>query len=252
MLPDFSQVLQSSERIDSYVNLIPARYYCPEDGNHKKGVPTTTAISTRTKKTNKKAPINNPKNALSKNELREKLLAKIKEVQAKRTSSGDGKKRKRGEKRVHNDEVSFPKVIATKSATSKQYEEATPGSKKKNLENEIRNIERKQQKVNKIESAAERTTVQHSERMEKALSRAQGTKIRDNVSKLKKTLKTKDKKKDKGKQEWKGRVDAVKQKNADRQKNRKENIQKYRTKKGKRKNGFEGQGHGYLNKDAET
>jgi len=254
MLPDLAQVLQSSNRIDAYVNLIPARYYCPEDGTKKKGVQTTTAISTRTKKRNKQAPVNNPRNALSKSELREKLLAKIQEVQAKRKSTGDGKKRKRGEKRAHSEEVSFPNVVATKTAQSKQYEEATAGSKKRHLENDIRNIERKQEKVNRIGSVAERTEVQHSDRMEKALRRAQGTKIRDNVAKLKKTLKTKEKKKDKGKQEWKGRVDTVKQKNADRQAKRKENIQKYRTKKGKnRKNGFEGQGgKDFLNKDSET
>jgi len=249
-LPTINDVLTISNKIDSYVDLIPARYYCPEDGVTKKGVRTSEAVAKQTKKRNKKAPINDPKLALSKNELREKLLAKIKEVKDARQAKKDGKKRKRGEKRALEDDVTYANFVDKDAETQ---EETGPSSKKHKLEKDIRNIERREAKINKMDDIKERAGAKHSDKMEKALRRAGGIKIRDNVSKLKKTLKTKEKQKSKGKEEWKERVQDVKKKNADKQVKRKENIQKYRTKKGKRKNGFEGQkGEGFINKDKET
>jgi len=192
----------------------------------KKGIPTVTAISSKTKKRNKQAAVNDPKNALSKNQLREKLQAKIQDMEERRKIQGDGTKRKRGEKRARTTDTSaveFANVVSSAKDLKSNYENevANPSSKKRRIENEIRNIERKKEKINRIGSVAERTEIQHSSRMEDALKRAQGSKIRDDIPKLKKTLKSKEKKKGKGKEAWEGRVQDVKQKNADRQTKRK-------------------------------
>eukprot|EP00397_Hematodinium_sp_SG-2012_P030690 GEMP01032525.1.p1 GENE.GEMP01032525.1~~GEMP01032525.1.p1 ORF type:complete len:255 (+),score=70.86 GEMP01032525.1:93-857(+) len=250
---ELASVLESSDTIDRYLNMIPSRYYLSEDDIARKRAQTTPAASSGVKKKKKKTP-SDPKGTLSRNQLRAKLLAKIEEMKKSREADPDteGKKgRRRGEKRVLNEDVSFAKVVQEAKTSALPYEDGKAGSKRRELEKNIRTLERQKGKVEKITDVTERTEAQQSLRMEKALARAQGGKIRDNVSKLKKTLRTKDKKKEKGKQAWKERVNEEKSKNNVKQAKRKENIDKYRTKKGKRQNGFEGQ-QGFLNKDKET
>lgn len=254
-MPTFKEVMENLNIINLFVDTIPARYYCPEDGVSKRGMTTTEAVSRMAKQKSKKAPVH--KHSLGHNQLREKLQERIREARLARTANpeNEGRKRKRGEKRAQVEDVSYPNFVKSKDEDElKRYEEPMPGTKRKVLEKDIRNIERSEQKLKSMENDKERAEKIHAERMEKALQRAGGAKIMDDVSKLKKTLKHKEKKKGKGHEAWKGRVDDVAKKNADRQAKRKDNIQKYRTsKKTKRRNGFEGQkGSGFLNKDKEV
>jgi len=242
---ELGAVLASGEVIDCFLNMIPARYYFPEDGVTRKGLQTTTVLAERTKTAKRKRP-GSQHVPLSKNQLHEKLLAKIEEMKKNRQSDKKerGKSRQRGKRAV--EDVSFAKVMESTTPTP----ENKAGSKRRKLERDIRDAERVKKKIGNIADVAERTETQNSVRMEKALQRAQGNKIHDDVSKLKKTLKRKTKRREKGKKGWEERVNEEKADFAARQTKRKDNLQK-RSKKKKRRNGFEGK-PGFLNQDVET
>jgi len=135
-------------------------------------------------------------------------------------------------------------VIETKYADPKK------GQKMKRLEQEIRQEERERKKIDKLDTAEKMETMAE-DRMSKALMKAGGEKVRDNIGKLNKTKKNLEKKKERNREKWVKRESAKNDKGVTRQEERKENIQKFRGKAPlKKRTGFEGKrGDGVINKD---
>ncbi|KAI9807756.1 MAG: hypothetical protein M1825_005061 [Sarcosagium campestre] len=91
--------------------------------------------------------------------------------------------------------------------------------------------EKKKSRIQSL-SEAKRREVEEMDAWLKAQKRAQGEKVKDDPSLLKKTLKRKDKAKTRSEGEWKERIDGVEKGMEARQKKREDNLQKRREGKG--------------------
>lgn len=127
------------------------------------------------------------------------------------------------------------------------------GAKVSKLRAALREEEAVNQKMAKAESEGRGEEMRKELAMKKALMRAKGEKVHDDIGKLRKTQKQLDKKKMKGKEAWTARAETERQAGEDRQDKRKQNL-KQRTSKGKKKmaernlrSGFEGKRTGLLN-----
>ena len=103
----------------------------------------------------------------------------------------------------------------------------------------IKATESKQARISHLDEA-KRTNITEKELWLNAKKRAQGERIRDDTSLLKKTLKRKEKAKKKSEKEWDERIEGLRKGQAMRQKKRDENIQKRRDEKrmqGRKKRG---------------
>ncbi|PIO69658.1 surfeit locus protein 6 [Teladorsagia circumcincta] len=101
----------------------------------------------------------------------------------------------------------------------------------------INKVEKREEKLEKLkqkepEKAAE---LEHDIKWKRALSRAQGIKVKDNMELLQKGLKRKEKMKEKRKENWANRKSNVEREEAKRQEKRKGNLQKRIDEKKKRK-----------------
>jgi len=95
----------------------------------------------------------------------------------------------------------------------------------------IKAAERKQQRVNGLDEA-KRTDIEEKEVWLNARKHANGERVRDDTTLLKKTLKRKEKAKQKSEKEWKERLEGVEKGKAMRQRKRDDNLKKRRDEKG--------------------
>jgi hypothetical protein len=318
-------------RIDSYVNLIPPRYYLNEnqqdalkEGENNKtkkkksmydpalckttsqllaelgGAQKQSSGSSSKKKNGKKQKVKESfGEGLSRNELRDKLqlrIAELKDERRRRQSEKDKNKAKEiREARAANGQPVKERASAPSKAAREQTSETGQSKKRKEvgvprnavveddidtgkldfepqaadvpfeatvnpkgtkgakLQKAIREEEARKRKIAEVAGDSEAEAAINNElQMKRALARARGEKVHDDVSRLRKSQKINDKKKKKTKEKWNARIETVEKAIQDKQKTRKENIQKkVQSKKKNRdaKRGFEGKVEGYLNKE---
>lgn len=213
-------------------------------------------------------------NGLSRNELREKLQSRIAELKDERKrrqserdkakakaardapENGESKKRKEidvSKNAVVDDDVDAGKLDFEPQAAELPFEATVNarGAKARRLQQAIREEDVRKKKLAAVAGDAEaEAAVNREVRMQRALARARGEKVHDDVSRLRRSAKQVDKRKKKTKENWNLRVDAVEKSMKEKQKTRKDNIAKKVASKKKNQNrGFEGKVEGYLNKD---
>merc|ERR1712137_918320 len=136
------------------------------------------------------------------------------------------------------------------SEVAHAIEKNPKGERVRRLESQLRKED--SEKV-RLEQAGEdeRDDMERDFAMDAAVARARGEKVYDDVNKLRKGAKLRERKKVKGIAKWKDRVDLKQQYQDDRVSRRHDNLQKrVARKKGRKKQrgGFEGKHNGYLNK----
>eukprot|EP00746_Dinoflagellata_sp_MGD_P167020 gnl/MRDRNA2_/MRDRNA2_97311_c0_seq1.p1 gnl/MRDRNA2_/MRDRNA2_97311_c0~~gnl/MRDRNA2_/MRDRNA2_97311_c0_seq1.p1 ORF type:complete len:331 (-),score=118.39 gnl/MRDRNA2_/MRDRNA2_97311_c0_seq1:19-1011(-) len=325
------RLLEVASRIDSYVDLIPSRYYLNEnqqdalkDADKKKkkrpsydpalckttsqllaqagGAAQSAGSGSKTKngkkrKLEKFSADANGLNKLSHNELRDKLqlrIAELKDERRRRQSERDKNKAKeireargtKGDKPARERTSRAAREQSSENGQSKRRKETgvpgnavveddidagqldfepqsadvpfeatvnPRGTKGARLQKAIREEEARKRKIAAVAGDAEaEAEINNEVRMQRALARAKGEKVHDDVARLRKSQKLNEKKKKKTKEKWNARIDTVEKEIKEKQKTRKENIQKkVQSKKKNReaKRGFEGKVEGYLNKD---
>jgi len=222
----------------------------------------STLNSTKTTKRSQSLPTQQSKIG-GRQGLAEKLQAKINEITEKRKNKQKESAAKMKMQRMttqkadgHNSHNSHHKKAVTEDLSVKvnvqkrdqdiKYEAPKKGAKFKNLEADIRNLERDEKKLSKL-SVDERVSIEAEDRMNKALKKASGEKIRDDVNKLKKTQKNLVNEKQKRIDKRSERVLAVQKAAFEKQERRAEHLSK-RAEKKKFRPGFEG-ARGVINKD---
>lgn len=97
----------------------------------------------------------------------------------------------------------------------------------------LRAVQNKQSRINSLDET-KREDIAEKDMWLNARKRAQGERIRDDTSLLKKTLKRKEKQKKKSEKEWSERLEGIKKAGAMKQKKREDNLAKRREEKGKK------------------
>ncbi|EER07364.1 Surfeit locus protein, putative [Perkinsus marinus ATCC 50983] len=138
------------------------------------------------------------------------------------------------EKTNVKEDLDFSSFNFKKRAADVEEHKEKRVSKRQRLEKEIHEAEKEQQQIAQASSAEERVKLSQDKAIERAMKRAAGEKVHDDVHKLRKAHKAIDKKKNKSREEWAARSREVKEKQAAAQAKRKENIQKYRGKNAKK------------------
>lgn len=123
------------------------------------------------------------------------------------------------------------------------------GAKAARLRQSMREVEKDNKLLEKADHEGRRDDARREIAMRKALQRARGEKVVDDVSYLKKGQKNIELGKKRTKEQWKERVAQMEGAAMDKQQKRKENLAKKRSKKARERDGFEGKDSGYLNKD---
>ncbi|CAK9065138.1 unnamed protein product [Durusdinium trenchii] len=124
------------------------------------------------------------------------------------------------------------------------------GQKVRKLQADLRKQEAQALKLKEAESQGRGEDVRKEFAYQKALQRARGEKVHDDVSKLRKVQKTMEMKKKKGQERWEAKIESDKQKVEEQQAQRKENLKNRGTKKKtkmQQRMGFEGERTGKLN-----
>eukprot|EP01096_Ripella_sp_DP13-Kostka_P011312 TRINITY_DN453_c0_g2_i1.p1 TRINITY_DN453_c0_g2~~TRINITY_DN453_c0_g2_i1.p1 ORF type:complete len:398 (+),score=231.56 TRINITY_DN453_c0_g2_i1:148-1194(+) len=112
---------------------------------------------------------------------------------------------------------------------------------------QLKRAEAEKQKIDELKKSSSGKDELAQIKLQKALARARGEKIKDDPTKLKKSLKKKEKKKEKSRKEWNERIATETKKMEDRQKLRKANIQKKKDRSAGKRPGFEGKKKKFLN-----
>lgn len=124
------------------------------------------------------------------------------------------------------------------------------GQKVRKLQSDLRKQEAEALKLKEAESQGKGEDVRKELAYSKALQRARGEKVHDDVSKLRKVQKSMEMKKKKGQERWDAKKENDKRKVEEQQAQRKENLQNRGTKKKakmQQRMGFEGEKTGFLN-----
>lgn len=109
-----------------------------------------------------------------------------------------------------------------------------PVKKKPSLKKLLKEAEKKKEKLDKLKSKGNLETVtriQSSSAWKSALAKSEGKVVKDDVRRIKKTIKRVVKKKEKSRKLWKDRKETVKAKQESRQKKRQRNIETRKEKK---------------------
>jgi len=128
------------------------------------------------------------------------------------------------------------------------------GDKVRRLRSELRKQEAEAGKVRRAEAEGRGDEARKDLALQKALKRARGEKVHDDVGKLRKAQKSLEMKRKKGKDKWEQLKKEEKQQKDDKQQKRKENLAKPRGKKAKlraeQREGFEGKhGASFINSE---
>ncbi|CAM0140685.1 hypothetical protein VKS41_007943 [Umbelopsis sp. WA50703] len=188
---------------------------------------------------NRNAPGSDPSNPKS----RESILQSRMKRKQDRKKSLQAKKENRGKGDVNEEIIKESQPAANKSnqkfsASSIKDDgdvyfgriETGMAKKKKgatDAKTQLKQVEAKQQKLEKLrhEDKDRATALEEKETWKKALSMAQGEKVKDDVKLLKKTIKRDEHVKLKSSKAWNERKDKIKKDEADKQKKRQANLQ---------------------------
>mmetsp|Transcript_29261 Transcript_29261/g.78127 ORF Transcript_29261/g.78127 Transcript_29261/m.78127 type:complete len:316 (-) Transcript_29261:58-1005(-) len=213
--------------------------------------------------------------ANSRTELHQKLERRIEELkEERRRKQSEADKAKNAQARA---EKAAPKGSAAEAAPAKRengHSAETPevrlsfepraaalpfeagvgrrGRKVQKLRSDLRKREAEAERLRAAESAGEGREVRQELAMRKALLRAKGEKVHDDLGRLRKAQKALDLKKKKGKEKWAERKEHDLRQVKEQQEKRRENLQGRRSKKkeaGKKRAGFEGKSSGFLNSE---
>ncbi|CAJ1393340.1 unnamed protein product [Effrenium voratum] len=124
------------------------------------------------------------------------------------------------------------------------------GQKVRKLQANLRKQEADAEKLKSAEAQGKGEELRKELAIQKALQRARGEKVHDDVSKLRKVHKNLEMKKKKGQERWEAKIENDKQKVEEQQAQRKENLKNRGTKKKAKmlqRMGFEGERTGWLN-----
>lgn len=123
------------------------------------------------------------------------------------------------------------------------------GDKMRRMQTDLRKAERDVSKLSLAEAEGRGEKVRLDLAMHKALKRARGEKVHDDVSKLRKAQRVAEAKKRKSRETWDATNEALRQQSREKADKRNDNILK-RSAKNKFRSGFEGaRGHGFINDD---
>lgn len=216
--------------------------------------------------------------AASREDLQKKLHSRIDELREKRKLEQSQRDKAVASARSARDEkppqsqkqIEFGAVGVTAKKSEMTTAELNPnaaGSKKRKMQQQLREEEQQKAKLQKL-APEERDSAKRELAMKKAMQRAQGDRVHDNTTKLRKALKAMETKKAKSKKAWEARKDGAKQQGDQRQERRQENLKNKRSRGkkdvantgGKGKNnesggrkegraGFEGKRKGFLNSE---
>lgn len=189
--------------------------------------------------------------------------AKAAEIRAQRVAGGavDGTQKKRAPADANADSrVETSRLIFERKAGDLPFSVGVGqrGAKAHRLHNALRQSLADEQKLREAEKVGRGEEMRKELAMQKALMRARGEKVHDNVSKIRKAQNMLDKKKVKAKEAWIARTADIKQQAEGRQESRNENLKKRSANKKKKKGGkstdddgrgFEGKRSGFVNKD---
>lgn len=210
--------------------------------------------------------------ANSRQELHQKLERRIEEL-----------KEERRRKQSETDKAKFAQARAEKAASKGSAPEAAPakrenghsaeapevrlsfeprsaalpfeagvgrrGKKVQKLRSDLRKREAEAERLKAAESAGEGREVRQDLAMRKALMRAKGEKVHDDLGRLRKAQKALDLRKKKGKEKWAERKENDLRLVKEQQEKRRENLQSRRSKKKQKRAGFEGKSSGFLNSE---
>mmetsp|Transcript_26852 Transcript_26852/g.22128 ORF Transcript_26852/g.22128 Transcript_26852/m.22128 type:complete len:180 (+) Transcript_26852:372-911(+) len=151
-------------------------------------------------------------------------------VAAKRKEREAAAKEEQEQAATVREDLDFSSFNFKKRAADVEEYKEKKVSKRQRLDKEIQQAEKEQQQIAQASTAEERVKLSQDKAIERAMKRAAGEKVHDDVHKLRKAQKAIDKKKNKSREEWAARTREVKDKQAAAQAKRKENIQKYRGK----------------------
>ncbi|EER19513.1 Surfeit locus protein, putative [Perkinsus marinus ATCC 50983] len=154
-----------------------------------------------------------------------------KKAEMKAAIAAKRKEREEGEEKANvKEDLDFSSFNFKKRAADVEEHKEKKVSKRQRLDREIQEAEKERQQIAQASSAEERVKLSQDKAIERAMKRAAGEKVHDDVHKLRKAQKAIDKKRNKSREEWAARSREVKEKQAAAQAKRKENIQKYRGK----------------------
>jgi len=105
------------------------------------------------------------------------------------------------------------------------------GAKIKELRKQLRQHDKESAKISRAETEGKGKEIRNELAMQKALKRARGEKVHDDITKLRKSQKRMEGKKKKGKEQWESRAQNLKDQASDRQAKRKENLMAHRSQK---------------------
>lgn len=136
-----------------------------------------------------------------------------------------------------DDEVLYNKIDVEDEEATKIFRKEKPRAEKDPVK-ALNKIEELHKKINhlKVSGQAEKAeAIRNRESWKKAILKADGVKVKDDVKLLKKTIRRKEKKKSKSKEDWEKRKEIQNKKISDAQKKRKENIRKKKKEKNEKK-----------------
>ena len=102
---------------------------------------------------------------------------------------------------------------------------------------QLRALQDQESKLRELAYTAEGASKRKEAAMQRAMSRASGVKVKDDIGKLKKSIKRDDKSRTKNRERWQKRVESVRQHQLERQQRRKQNIQEFVARKKDRTGG---------------
>lgn len=177
--------------------------------------------------------------ATSREDLQKKLHSRIDELREKRKleqsqrdkAAAAARDAREGKPKQAQPQIDFGAVGVNARKSELTTAELNPnaaGSKKRKLQQQLREEEQQRAKLQKM-APDERDTAKREIGMKKAMQRAQGERVHDNTTKIRKALKTMETKKSKSKKDWEARQSHVRQQGDERQERRQENLKNKRT-----------------------
>jgi len=180
--------------------------------------------------------------------------AKAAEIRTDRDANGksqpEAKRRKVEEEEEEEPEVGRLNFEADSADLPFDATIGRAGQKVRKLQANLRKQEADAEKLKSAEAQGKGEELRKELAIQKALQRARGEKVHDDVSKLRKVHKNLEMKKKKGQERWEAKIENDKQKVEEQQAQRKENLKNRGTKKKAKmlqRMGFEGERTGWLN-----
>ena len=136
-------------------------------------------------------------------------------------------------RKVEEDNFAYSTLVVNNGKATPSYLSQSPVSKKAATKKKIEELEslKNELKQKKLENPEEAKKMENDLSWKNAFDRTSGEKVKDDLTKLKKSLKAKEKKKQKSKEAWENREKQLEEKQKERQEKRKMNIREHSMKK---------------------